>query len=453
MSEDYRARRILVIGLSRSGVAAVRLLRAHGARVVANDRRPLSELESQIVGLDAEIVAGSHPSALASEVDLIVVSPGVPLDNPILVQARERSVPIWSELELGYRHLLGTVIAVTGTKGKSTTATLIRDILERGGRDARLVGNIGAPISAALDDSSAETLFVVEASSFQLATIDTFRPQVAVLLDVSPDHLDWHPSFDDYLASKARMFDNQTEDDFAVVFGANPVTVDMASRGKSRKVYYGLDCLRDLVPHFHADGPWIVRHDNGSSTPLASTEEFSLPGRHNRENAMAAAAAAALLGASGDDIHEAFEHFVGLPHALEKVADVDGVRYYNDSRATNIQAVQAAIESFEGPILLILGGRFKGGDFRALRGVVSRGVKRIFAIGESQDQIVDAFEGSATVERCQDLDRAVTRAHVCARAGDIVLLSPAGSSFDMFRDYQERGERFRAIVSGLEAGK
>lgn len=451
MSDDYRNRRALVVGLGRSGVAACALLRAKGAAVVANDRRARGELDASALAVDAELVLGSHPKELVRDVDLIVLSPGVPLTLPLLVEARRRSLPIWSELELGFRHASGTVVAVTGTKGKSTTTTLLRDMVQAGGREARLVGNIGAPLSAELAGSSAETVFVVEASSFQLESIDSFRPKVAVLLDVSPDHLDWHPSFEDYVRAKVRIFENQRQDDWAVVYGGNPLTVTMASKGKSRKLYFDLDCLGEKYPHVHKEGPWIVWHDDGETTPLASLDELSVPGEHNRVNAMAASAAASLLGLSGEALEEAIEQFDGLPHALERVAEIDGVRFYNDSKATNIQAVRAALASFDGPVVLILGGRFKGGDFRDLRDAAERHVKHVLAIGESREQVKSALEGVATVEICDDLESAVERAHACAAKGDVVLLSPAGSSFDMFKDYQERGERFREIVHRLEA--
>jgi len=454
MSDDdaiYAKRRVLVVGLGKSGVAACALLRARGAEVVANDRRSRAELDSELGEL-GELVTGSHPIELVHDVDFIVLSPGVPLTLPLLVEARRRSIPIWSELELGFRHVSGPVVAVTGTKGKSTTATLIRDMLRASGREARLAGNIGAPLSAELDGSTEETVFVVEVSSFQLETIDSFRPQIAVLLDVSPDHLDWHPTFDEYLRAKARIFENQRKDDWAVVYGGNPLTVTMASKGKSRKVYFDLDCLGEMYPHVHKEGPWIVWHDDGEATPLASLDELTVPGEHNRVNAMAASATAALLGVSGDALEEAIEQFEGLPHALERVAEIDGVRFYNDSKATNIQAVRAALESFDGPVVLILGGRFKGGDFRDLRKAAARSVKHVLAIGESRDQVKAALEDVATVEVCDDLESAVQKAHASAVKGDVVLLSPAGSSFDMFRDYRERGERFRQIVHRLATG-
>jgi len=458
MSDDYAIyanRRVLVIGLGRSGVAACTLLKEKGAQVVATDLRSRYELDANALAVAAdldELVLTSHPPELIHDVDLIVLSPGVLLTLPLLVEARRRSIPIWSELELGFRHVSGTVVAVTGTKGKSTTATLMRDMLTASGREARLAGNIGAPLAAELAGATEQTFFVVEVSSFQLETIDSFRPHVAVLLDVSPDHLDWHPTFDDYVRAKARIFENQRRDDWAVVYGGNPLTVTMASKGKSRKLYFDLDCLGEKYPHVHKEGPWIVWHDDGETTPLASLEELTVPGEHNRVNAMAASAAAALLGLSGEALEEAFEQFEGLPHALERVAEIGGVRFYNDSKATNIQAARAALESFDAPVVLILGGRFKGGDFRDLRTAATRRVKRVLAIGESRDQVKAALEDVATVDVCDDLESAVEKAHASAVRGDVVLLSPAGSSFDMFKDYRERGERFREIVHRLATG-
>jgi UDP-N-acetylmuramoylalanine--D-glutamate ligase len=315
----------------------------------------------------------------------------------------------------------------------------------------RLAGNIGAPLVRELAGSSERTLFVVEVSSFQLETVQSFRPRVAVLLDVTPDHLDWHPDFDAYVAAKRRIFENQREEDAAVVFGGNRLTVAMAEKAKSKKWYFELDCMKELSPHLHLDGPWIVKHENGLTTPLASLEDFQLVGKHNRLNAMAASAAAALLGVSGDEIGEALAHFEGLPHALEQVAVVNGVRFYNDSKATNVQAVRAALESFDSGIFLILGGRFKGGDFRDLRDLVTRKVKGVFALGESRELVRDALASAAPVEIVNDLETAVAEAHRRASPGDVVLLSPAGSSFDMFRDYRDRGERFRAAVQRLAA--
>jgi UDP-N-acetylmuramoylalanine--D-glutamate ligase len=453
MSENYEGRRVLVVGLGRSGLAASELLMGRGASVVATDRRSESELDPKALALGARgarLLLGSHPEGIARDVDLVVTSPGVRLDLPLFEEARRKGVPIWSELELGYREISGTVVAVTGTKGKSTTTTLLASMLRRGGRDVRLAGNIGTPLVSEVEGATAATFFVLEVSSFQLETVVSFRPRVAVLLDVTPDHLDWHASFEAYVSAKERIFENQRDDDWAVVFGGNRLTIDMARRTRSQKWFFNPECLSDLRPHLHLDGPWIVIHEDGAKTPLASLEEFQLRGAHNRSNAMAASAAAFLLGASGDELEEAIQEFQGLPHALEQVAVVDGVKFYNDSKATNVQAVRAALESFDGGILLILGGRFKGGDFTTLREQVARRVKGIFAIGESREMVKEALQDAAPVEICADLESAVERAHRRAVEGDVVLLSPAGSSFDMFRDYRERGERFREIVARLK---
>jgi UDP-N-acetylmuramoylalanine--D-glutamate ligase len=454
MSENYEGRRVLVVGLGRSGLAASELLLDRGATVVANDRQTREELDPQAVALGSrgvELVLGSHPESLAAGSDLVVLSPGVRTDLPLIERARREGVPIWSELELGFREIRGTAVAVTGTKGKSTTASLLTAMLRAGGRDAVLAGNIGSPLSAEVSKGGEETVYVLEVSSFQLECIDSFRPRVAVLLDLSPDHLDWHPSFEAYLSAKENIFRNQTAEDWAVVFGGNRLTVDMAERARSQKWYFDDSCLGERFPHLHLDGPWIVRHEDGTTTPLASLEEFQLLGRHNRMNTMAASAAAFLLGVSGDELEIAIEQFQGLPHALEQVAVIEGVRFYNDSKATNVQAVAAALESFDGGILLILGGRFKGGDFSSLREAVARKVKAVFAIGESREMVREALSGAAPVELCDDLESAVEAAHRRAARGDVVLLSPAGSSFDMFRDYRDRGERFRAIVERLRA--
>jgi UDP-N-acetylmuramoylalanine--D-glutamate ligase len=458
MREDHQGRRTLVVGLSRSGVSAVELLLDRGAAVVGTDLRARADLDPRVLELEERgltLALGSHPTELLERTDLVVLSPGVRVDLPLVTEARRRGMPLWSELELGFREIEGTVLAVTGTKGKSTTSSLLAAMLRGSSkrpRDVRLAGNIGSPLTGELRGSSKETFFVVEVSSFQLETIVSFRPHVAVLLDVSPDHLDWHSSFEAYVAAKERIFSNQEAPDRAVVFGGNRLTVDMAERARSKKLYFDLDCLGESLPHLHQEGPWIVRHEDGVTTPLVSLEEFQLPGRHNRLNAMAASAAAALAGASGEDLEEALSQFQGLPHALEQVAVVNGVRFYNDSKATNVQAVRAALESFDGGVLLILGGRFKGGDFRQLRHLVASKVKQVFAIGESREMVQEALAGAAPVEVCDDLEAAVTKAHREAVAGDVVLLSPAGSSFDMFRDYRERGEKFREIVARLVLG-
>ena len=437
------------MGLSRSGIAAVKLLKANGANVIGSDNRELESLDPQVSSLGAQLVLGSHPKELLDEANLIVVSPGVLPQHSILAEARRRSIPIWSEIELGYRHVRGTVIAVTGTMGKSTTATLLRDLILASGRKVRLVGNIGVPLCDNVENSTEETVFVIEVSSFQLMHIDKFHPHISVLLDISRDHLDWHQSFADYVNSKKRLFDNQTKNDWAVVFGRNPLTVEMASHCDARKIYFDVNCLDTLFPHLHKDGSVIVQHEHDRTTPVASLESFSLLGKHNQSNALAATAVSTLMGISQEQIEGVFAQFSGLPHTLEKVQEIEGVHFYNDSKATNIQAVKAALASFDSPIVLILGGRLKGDDPRDLCDAVKVGVRQVFAIGENREILKKALSDVVVVEDCENLEVAVKKAYIRSSSGDVVLFSPAGSSFDMYRDYQQRGDDFRRIVGRL----
>ena len=457
-SETYAGKSVLVVGLARSGLAAARFLARAGARVTATDLRSADELPTEVRELQAlgiRLVLGGHPPGLASRTDLVVTSPGVPPSSVPLDEAVRRGVPVWGELELAYREIRDPeafVIAITGTKGKSTTSTLVFEILKRAGRKVALGGNIGRPLLDVVAGAATGTTFVVEVSSFQLETVDAFRAQGAVLLNVAPDHLDRYPSYEAYVRAKERLFARQDDRDWAVVYGANPLTVNMASRAKSRKVFFSMDCLPGSTAQLYTDGPWIVKHDDGRTTGLVSIEAIPLRGRHNVENTMAAVAVADLMGVEPEVIREAVAAFSGISHALEKVAELRGVSFYNDSKATNVAAASAALSSFEQGVILILGGRSKGDTFEALRDEVSRKVKQIIALGESRDRVYEVFAGVVPVTRCTSLREAVEVAFAEARPGDTVLLSPACASFDMFRDYADRGEQFRREVERLERG-
>ncbi len=434
------------MGLARSGVAAAEFLARRGARVTATDLRPAAELSIDLSGLETlgvTLALSGHPSGVGSAAELVVSSPGVPPSSLPLAEARAQGVPVWGEMELAFREIEGPVIAVTGTKGKSTTSTLIAEILRKAGRPVALGGNIGRPLIALAPGAGCDTVFVVEVSSFQLETIESFRPRIAVLLNVAPDHLDRYPSYESYLRAKARIFANQREEDWAVVYAGNPLTVDMASRSRSKKVYFSLDCLPGRGAHLCLQGPWVVKHEDGTVEPLLPVDLIPLAGRHNVENALAAAAVADLMGVPVDALRSAVASFRGLPHALQKVGELNGVVFYDDSKATNVTAALAALRSFDRDVILILGGRSKGGDFSELRAEVSRKVKLVLAMGESRDQVAQALAGAAPLALCASLREAVEIAFAQARAGDTVLLSPACASFDMFRDYAERGERFR----------
>jgi UDP-N-acetylmuramoylalanine--D-glutamate ligase len=396
-----------------------------------------------------EWVLGEHPSGLTADIDLVITSPGVPPGARPLVEARAKGIPVWGELELAYRRVPGLVVAVTGTKGKSTTTSLIAEILKRAGRSVKLGGNIGMPLISLVESARADDIFIVEVSSFQLETIERFRPRVAVLLDVTPDHLDRHEGFEAYVEAKERIFSNQEGGDWAIVYAGNPLTVKMASKSRSKKIYFSLDPLTDYEPSITVEGPWIVKRDDGETTALVSLEKVPLRGRHNIENVMAACGAATVLDIEPELLLLAVGDFSGVPHALERVGELEGVAFYNDSKATNLASTKAALASFEGGVFLILGGRSKAGDFNDLRPHVKRNVKRILAIGEAKRSIEEALGDLVPVRRCRSLREAVNKAFRGASPGDTVLLSPACASFDMFNDYAERGERFRVEVENL----
>ncbi len=451
--EDYRGRRVLVVGLARSGLAAARFLLHRGARVRANDARPAEELSPEVAALadrGVEVITGSHPAGLTRQIDLVVVSPGVPSDVMPLQEARRDAIPVLGELELAFREIEGPVVAVTGTKGKSTTATLIAQILRRAGHHVVLGGNIGEPLSGLVQESRLDGTFVVEVSSFQLESTERFRPKVAVLLNITPDHLDRHPSFEAYREAKERIFSNQEREDWAVVYGANPLTRKMATRSRSRKIFYSLECMGDSEPHLCIKEGWIVQHEDSFTNEWIPLEDINLPGEHNVENVMAAAAASHVLGVEPQVMTKVVESFRGIAHALERIGEIRGVSFYDDSKATNVAAAQAAIASFEGNVILVLGGRSKGANFEVLRDDVKGKVKLVLSLGESREQIAEALSGEVPVLPCAGLREVVERAFAHSEQGDTVLFSPACASFDMFADYAERGRLFKEEVRRLE---
>jgi UDP-N-acetylmuramoylalanine--D-glutamate ligase len=451
---DVAGKPVLVVGLARSGVAAAEFLARHGARVVATDRKPAGELEEaalNLAGMGAQLELGGHREAAFTGASLVVVSPGVPWELPELAAARRAGVPVLAELELAYRQLQGTVAAVTGTKGKSTTTAALAAMLRQARPDVRLGGNIGQPLIGLVEGSTSDTVFAVEVSSFQLEGVVRFRPQVAVFLNLSADHLDRHPSFEAYAAAKARIFENQTGADWAVVNADDPEVLAAAHGGRARVLQFraaGAPPSGDAA--FFEAGQARLRLGGADETlfPLASVR---LPGAHLASDLLAAAAAARLLGVPADAIARAVAGFTGVEHVLEPVAEIAGVAFYNDSKATNVAAARMSLAAFDRPLLLILGGRYKGGDFGELAGVAAGGLKAVLAIGEAQARVEAALSKVAPVHRCASLRQAVERAFAAAAKGDVVLLAPACSSFDMFRDYADRGRRFKDEVRALAA--
>jgi len=450
---------VLVVGLARSGVAAARLLVARGARVVATDRKPAAELKEEVLSLQQEGVRlelGGHRGASFAAAELVVVSPGVAWDAPELESARRAGAEVIAEIELGYREARGCFAAVTGTKGKSTTTAalgaMLREAGPPAGADVRVGGNIGNPLCGMVADASDATTFVLEVSSFQLEGVDRFHPRVATFLNLSADHLDRHPSLEAYARAKARLFENQAAEDWAVVNADDPTVLALARETRARRLAFhpqGAPQAGQDAAFFEA-GAGCLRLDGRVET-LFRSADVRLPGRHLAGDLLAAGAAAHLLGAPADAIARAVAAFPGSEHVLERVAELGGVSFFNDSKATNIAAARASLEAFEQPVLAILGGKWKGGDFGELRDVVKRHARCILAIGEAREAVARALGSSVPVVVCDSLREAVEGAWGTARPGDAVVLAPACSSFDMFEDYAARGRAFKDEVRRLLA--
>jgi UDP-N-acetylmuramoylalanine--D-glutamate ligase len=455
---ELEGKSAVVVGMARSGVAAAEFLLRRGARVVATDRKPAAELPPEVTRLGekgARLALGGHDASTFTGADLVVVSPGVPWDLPELVASRRAGVEVMAELELGYRCLSGTVAAITGTKGKSTTTAALGAMLKEAGQDVRVGGNIGEAVTGLVEGSTDKTVFVLEVSSFQLEGTEAFHPRVAVFLNLSPDHLDRHPSFEDYARAKARIFRNQTEEDWAVVNADDPGVLALAREGRaSRLPFHPLPSPsppreRGAPAAFFAGDQARLR-GGGSEETLFPLSAVRLPGTHLAGDLLAAGAAARLLGATAEAVESAVRRFTGVEHVLERVAEISGVAFFNDSKATNVDAACKSVEAFPGPLLVVMGGRYKGGDFHDLSGALSARGKVVLAIGEAKGRISEALGSVLPVIACASLAEAVERAWAQAEPGDTVLLAPACSSFDMFPDYAARGRAFKEEVRRLE---
>jgi UDP-N-acetylmuramoylalanine--D-glutamate ligase len=431
MSFSVREQNVTVVGAARSGIAAALLLAERGARVMLTDIRPEldARTQDQLRGTGVTVELGPERRETLMDSDLIVLSPGVPLNQPSIIEARKSGVPIMGEIELASRWLSGRIVAITGTKGKSTTTTLTGRMFDAGGLRAMVGGNIGTPLSSQVAGSTPETFHIVEVSSFQLETTETFHPWIAVLLNLSSDHLDRHGSMAEYGAAKAKIFANQTSDDWAVINADDPQTLALAQAARARKVFFSIN------------------------TPLVPLSSIRLIGRHLITDVMAAATVAQIAGIPRDAIVRAIESFTGLEHALEPVAVVRGVRFVNDSKATNVEAAKQAIEAFDRDLVVIMGGRFKSGDFTLLREPLQSRGATVVAIGEATPLIREALEGVVPVHAAATLSEAVRQAFDLATEGGTVVLAPACASFDMFRDYAERGQMFKKEVMTLAEEK
>ncbi|HVO57152.1 MAG TPA: UDP-N-acetylmuramoyl-L-alanine--D-glutamate ligase [Dongiaceae bacterium] len=448
---ELKGKRLLVIGLARTGVAVAEFAASRGAVVTATDARPLAELRETVdaleaIGVRSELGAAS-PELLKGQ-DLVVPSPGVPANAPLLEAARGAQIPVWSEIELAYRFLRGTLIGITGSNGKTTTSTLVEHILCHAGRETILAGNIGTPLIARVADAGDETVIVAELSSFQLELIDSFRPRVALFLNLTPDHLDRHATFAAYGAAKARIFENQTANDIAILNADDPAS---APYTPTEPHVYRFSRTGEVAPGVFVRGDQILFRDpQGKEEVLLAVSDIALPGPHNLENVLAAALATRLTGVPAAQIAEAVRSFKGVEHRIEFVAEIAGVRYYNDSKATNVDATLKALGSFPGRVLVILGGKDKDSDYRLLRDALREKAVLALLIGAAAEKIASQIAGSVAIAREGTLDRAVAAAAQSARPGNIVLLAPACASFDQFQNYEHRGRVFKQLVRELQ---
>ena len=476
---EIKGRKITVVGLGRSGVGAANVLSELGAIVTVTDKKKEEELKDFIERLrpSVRLILGNHPEDLFVSADMVVVSPGVPLNILPLSKTETKGVPIIGELELAYQVISNhrsaisnqnKFLAVTGTNGKSTTTALLNFMLERGGFKTILGGNIGVALTDEIFKRIGESLkrrngegavdyIVAEVSSFQLESIKDFRPKEAVILNITPDHLDRYHSFNEYSDAKARMFENQMKEDFLLVNADDPAVIRVTHgklNNKSEKpsvLYFSRK--KEVSGVYFKDGKINFNMPQfsvlSSPFPLIEAHEIKIKGVHNLENAMAASAMAFLAGCSPETVRDSLREFPGLEHRVEFVRERDGVQYFNDSKGTNIGAVVKSLESFQEPIILIAGGRDKAGDFLYLRNLVREKVKALVLIGEASEKIKKALGDITKTVLARDLKDAVYRSRDIAVKGDVVLLSPACASFDMFRDFEDRGRQFKEIVMEL----
>ena len=444
-----------VIGLGRSGLAAAKLLSVHGATVMVLDDKTPEKLASYLEkakGLaHTKLVLGGLDMASVLASDLVVTSPGVPFHHPALDRAREKGIPVIGEMELAYGYCPSNIIALTGTNGKTTTTTLTAAMIEKAGKRSIACGNIGKAFSEAVFELSAEDWAVLEVSSFQLETIQEFRPNVAAILNVTPDHLDRHQSMQTYAEMKARVFENQGPEDAALLNVGDKFTPLFTGLVKSRVHLFG---FIEKARNSGEPGCYVVgdrlellgRH-------LINASDLKIPGPHNLENACAAALAASLAGVPDGVIAQTLADFQGVEHRLEAAGEVEGVRFVNDSKGTNVDSVMKALESFPKPIVLILGGRDKAGDFTKLIPLIQEKVTRIVAFGECKDKVVRQLSGTATVVEAGTLEETVRGAYTACEKGGVVLFSPGCASFDMFDNYEDRGRKFKAVVKKMAENK
>jgi len=450
---EIKGKAVTVVGGGRSGLSVARLLMAAGARVFLTDNKSArADLTRTLEALDVRYEFSGHTSR-ALEADFLVVSPGVPSTITLLQQAIQAGLAVLSEIEVASWFCKAPIVAITGSNGKTTTTSLLGHILKRAGRKTFVAGNIGMPFADYAADATPEDVVVLEVSSFQLDNIDKFRPDVAMLLNITPDHLDrYDDNFSTYAKSKFRIFENLQDDDVLIYNHDDALVRDHVKRTAKNRAFkffgFSVNCKREIGA-FVREGALILKI-NQREEVLMQVEHLALQGQHNLSNSLAAAVAARVMEVRSDVVRESLASFEGVPHRLEFVREMEGVRYVNDSKATNVNSVWYALESFEDPVVLIIGGRDKGNDYLPLRPLVRRKVRALIAIGESADKVIDALGGDVLQNvKADSMDEAVRMAQLFAHDNDVVLLSPACASFDMFQNYEDRGDTFKRLVASL----
>ena len=447
---DVKGKRVLVVGLGKSGVASAQFLHERGARVTASDAKAEDDLRADIrtlLDLGITVETGGHGERTFRQQDLIVVSPGVPTNVPQLAQARAMGIPVIGEIELASRFLRGHIVAITGSNGKTTTTALAGDVIAWGGYESQVGGNIGTAAISLVHQATDDTYNVLEVSSFQLETIQTFHPEIAVVLNVTPDHLDRHGSFDAYLAAKQRIFANQVSGDYAVLNADDEQCARMAQGIKAQVRWFSRK--REVAEGAFVREGRIFHRDSGGEREIMPAAEITLQGAHNLENVLAAVCVGMIIPCEPHRIRAAVKEFKAVEHRLEYVATINGVRFYNDSKATNVDATIKALESFPANIHIILGGKDKGSPYTVLQPLLQERAKRVYTIGAAAAKIEKEIAGAAEIVQAGTLDVAVRRAFESASPGDIILLAPACASFDQFESYEHRGRVFKELVQTL----
>jgi UDP-N-acetylmuramoylalanine--D-glutamate ligase len=443
-------KKVGIFGMARSGVACAKLLKNLGAQVFVSDSKSgglLTPEIAQLTDLDIDFETDSHTSRAVTDKDYLIISPGVPLDIPILKEAQSRGIPVFSEIEVAFWLTDARIVGITGSNGKTTTTTLVGEILKEEKRESQIGGNIGIPFSSLVEKVSPEGIVVLELSSFQLERIEEFRPYISAVLNISADHLDRYPDLKSYVDAKLRIFENQTDADFAVLNADDRNSMELALYSACKKVFFSTNKELELGA-FVKDGMLFYRM-NGKGEKIIDTKDIGIKGPHNLSNAAAACAICAVLEVESRSMRSTLRRFKGVEHRLEEVSTVSGVKFINDSKATNVESVWYALQSVTEPVVLIAGGKDKGGDFTRLREMVKSKVKALILIGEASEKIDHALGDQVRVFHSPSLEEAVKLSFEKAREGDTVLLSPACASFDMFKDYQHRGEVFKSSVRSL----